>query len=94
MKKISLLSTALLLATSNAHAFSSGLEKTGYDVLSTICYSLLGLFMAVLAYKVIDLLTPGDLNKEIIDEHNVAAGIIVGSLVLGVCIIIAAVMAN
>lgn len=51
-----------------------------------------GLAAAVLAYKVFDKCTPGDLHREILENKNVAAAILAGAVILGVCVIIAAAM--
>lgn len=58
-------------------------------IIESFIYSIIGLLLAVLAYKVIDWITPGDLAKQIAEEKNVALAILVGALILGVCIIIA-----
>ena len=63
-------------------------------VLGTVLYSVLGLLMAVLGVKLIDWVTPGNLARQIGEEKNVAAAILAGSLVLGLCIIIAAAIAG
>lgn len=62
-------------------------------LLSSILYSALGIFMAILSFKIIDALTPGELAKDIA-ENNVALGVLTGLFMLGICIIIAAVLAS
>ena len=62
-------------------------------IVSTIIYSSLGIVMAALAFKVIDLITPGKLSKDIA-ENNIALALLTGLMMLGVCIIIAAVLAS
>jgi uncharacterized membrane protein YjfL (UPF0719 family) len=59
------------------------------DVLESLLYSVVGLGLAVFAYKIIDWITPGNLSKQIAVEGNVALAILVGSLMIGICIIIA-----
>ena len=44
----------------------------------------------VIAFMVMDKLTPYHLWKEIVQEHNMALAILVGAMSLGICIIIAA----
>jgi putative membrane protein len=61
-------------------------------ITQSIVYSIIGLAMAILAYKIIDWITPGNISEQIAKENNVALAIVVGSLVLGVCIIIAQVI--
>ncbi|TAE49313.1 MAG: DUF350 domain-containing protein [Cytophagia bacterium] len=61
-------------------------------VLNSIIYSSLGLVMALIAYKLIDIIIPGKISEQIGKENNVAMAIVVGSLILGICIIIAKVI--
>ena len=63
-------------------------EAIGYMVL----FSLIGILLAVAGYKLFDKFTPGDLHREIIENRNVAAAILGGAIILGVCVIIAAAM--
>ena len=57
-----------------------------------LLFAAIGVVAAIAGYKLFDLCTPGDLHKEIVENKNVAAAIVAGSVVLGVCIIIAAAM--
>jgi uncharacterized membrane protein YjfL (UPF0719 family) len=57
---------------------------------ATALYALLGIGLAILGYKLFDRCTPGDLNEEIVKNRNSAAAIVAASVILGVCIIIAA----
>ena len=52
----------------------------------------IGIVIAILGYKAFDKCTPGDLSKEILVNRNVAAAIVAASVILGVCLIIAAAM--
>lgn len=63
-------------------------------ILSTIIYGLVGIILAVVAIKVIDVITPGHLYKQLTEDKNVALAIVVGGLILGICIIIAAAIAG
>ena len=49
-----------------------------------------GIFAAIAGYKLFDKCTPGDLHQEIVQNKNMAAAIVAGSVILGVCIIVAA----
>lgn len=60
----------------------------------TAAYAVVGLVLALLSYQIIDWITPGRLSKKIAEEGNVALAIVVGALMLGVCIIIAAAIAG
>ncbi len=59
------------------------------SVLSTVVYSLLGIVLAIIGYKIYDWITPFSLTKELAEDQNVAVGIVVGSMMLGICLIIA-----
>jgi uncharacterized membrane protein YjfL (UPF0719 family) len=59
------------------------------NLLNALVYAVLGIVIFVVAFKVIDGLTPYDLWKEIVEEQNVALAILVGALSIGMCIIIA-----
>jgi uncharacterized membrane protein YjfL (UPF0719 family) len=69
-------------------------DKFIQGVLATLLYGALGIGMAVLAFKIIDWIIPGDLPKQLADEHNVPLGIVAGAFILGLCIIIAAAIAS
>jgi uncharacterized membrane protein YjfL (UPF0719 family) len=46
--------------------------------------------LAVVGFKVFDLIIKHDIEKEIFDNKNMAAAVLSGFVVLGICIIIAA----
>lgn len=73
---------------------SEFITKMEKGVVETIAYSILGIIMCVLAYKVVDWLTPGDMGKDIAQNKNLALAILAGSMILGICVIIAAAIAN
>ena len=59
-------------------------------MLNSLIYSVLGVVVFGVAFVVIDLLSPYNLWKEIIEEKNLALGTLVGGIAIGICIIIAA----
>jgi uncharacterized membrane protein YjfL (UPF0719 family) len=59
-------------------------------VVNAVVYAFLGIIVFWLSFVVIDRLTPYQLWKEIIEDHNVALAIVVGAMSLGICVIIAA----
>ncbi len=61
-----------------------------WDLLSTATYGLLGIALSVLGYLVFDLITPFSLGKELVEDKNVAVGIVVAGIIIGISIIIAA----
>ena len=58
--------------------------------LGSILYALIGVFIFWLCFLIIDKITPADLWREIVEKQNVALGIVVGAMALGISIIVAA----
>lgn len=58
----------------------------------TAIFAVFGILTAIVGYKLFDLATPGRLHGEIIENRNVAAAIIGGSVIIGVSLIVAASM--
>ena len=59
------------------------------NLISAIVFTLLGILIFVIAFVVMDRVTPYHLWKEIVQEHNVALAVLVGAMSIGICIIIA-----
>lgn len=57
-----------------------------------LIFAAVGIGAAITGYKLIDWCTPGNLSKEILENKNVAAAIVAGAMILGICIIVAAAM--
>jgi uncharacterized membrane protein YjfL (UPF0719 family) len=58
--------------------------------LNAIVYAILGIVIFGGAFRLLDLMTPHDLWKEIIEEKNLALAILIGAMSIGICVIIAA----
>ncbi len=58
-------------------------------VANSVLFSFVGLVVFALGFYVFDKLTPGQIWKEIIDEHNTALAIVMGSVAIGISLIIA-----
>ena len=61
-------------------------------LITTIVFVLLGLIVFALAFFVITKVTPFSVRKEIEDDQNVALAVVIGSVILGSALIIAAAM--
>jgi len=59
-------------------------------LLNALVYSVLGILIFVIAFLIIDKMTPYHLWKEIVEDKNVALAVLIGALSIGMCIIIAA----
>lgn len=84
--------TAPLLAADAAPTPSWHAQSLGQAILNMLIFAALGVAAAIIGYKVFDKCTPGDLNREIVENKNVAAAIVAAAVILGVCLIIAAAM--
>jgi putative membrane protein len=56
----------------------------------SILYALIGVAIFWLCFVIIDKITPYNLWEELVEKQNVALGIVVGAMALGVSIIVAA----
>jgi putative membrane protein len=59
-------------------------------LVNALVYSVLGILIFVIAFFIIDKMTPYHLWNEIVEDKNVALAILIGALSIGMCIIIAA----
>jgi uncharacterized membrane protein YjfL (UPF0719 family) len=57
-------------------------------VVSTLVFGAVGIFLAIIGFKIFDWVTPGHLAKEILEKQNMAAAIIAGAIVIGICLIV------
>ena len=60
------------------------------QVVSTVFYAFLGVTVFALAYAVIEKICPFSVKKEISQDHNVALGIIIGCVIIGLALIVSA----
>ena len=59
-------------------------------LVNSLVYTVIGVVIFWLAFVIVDKLTPYDLWKELVEEKNVALAIVVGSMCLGIAIIVGA----
>ncbi|HEX9045563.1 MAG TPA: DUF350 domain-containing protein [Verrucomicrobiae bacterium] len=59
---------------------------------NVLIFAAIGIAAAIFGFKAFDWFTPGNLQKEIIENKNIAAAIVAAAAILGVSIIIAASM--
>lgn len=60
------------------------------NLLNAAVFAALGILIFLVAFIVIDKLTPYSLWKEIVQEHNTALAVLLGAMSIGICVIIAA----
>ena len=59
-------------------------------ILATLAFGAVGIVLAILGFKLFDLLTPGKLDEEILKKQNLAAAILGAAIIIGICMIVAA----
>ena len=61
-------------------------------LIGSLIYSVLGVVFVVLAFIIIDKLTPYDLWKELIEERNQSLATVVAAMTIAIAIIVASAM--
>lgn len=60
------------------------------SLVGSVVYSAIGIVFFVVAYKLMEWLLPFNVDKELAQDQNTAVGIVVGSVMIGLAVIIAA----
>ena len=61
-----------------------------FQFIATIVYSILGMVVFAVAFKIFVKISPFSVRKEIEEDQNTALAVILGSVLIGLSIIIAA----
>ncbi len=93
---VALLSPALLAAEAVVPTTAEGWhpQTLGQALGYMLLFAAVGFVAALVGYKAFDLLTPGNLHREIFENRNVAAAVVGAAVILGVCLIVAAAMVS
>lgn len=59
-------------------------------ILGSLIFALIGVVIFWLSFIIIDKLTPYNLWEEIVEKQNLALGVVVAAMSLGICVIVAA----
>ncbi len=62
------------------------------ELISMLFYSVIGMVLMYIAYKIIEILSPFPIVKEIEEDQNTSLAILIGSVFVSMAIIIAAVI--
>jgi uncharacterized membrane protein YjfL (UPF0719 family) len=65
-------------------------ENAGKALLLTLGYTAIGLLCFGLAFALLIKLAPFSLRKELEEDQNQAVGIVIGSVIIGIALIVAA----
>jgi putative membrane protein len=82
-----------LLATFDANGFADLLIPMGQLpelIVSTLVVSLIGLVLFALAFWIIGKVSPFSIRKELEEDHNVAIGIVIAAVIIGIALIVSA----
>ena len=66
------------------------LEELAGVLVTTLIFTVLGLVVFGVAYFIILKATPFSIRKELEEDHNTAIAIVIGSVIIGIALIIAA----
>jgi putative membrane protein len=74
----------------NALAFIVKVDQLLEVLVTTLIFVVIGLIFFGIAFLILGKITPFSIRKEIEDDQNTALGIVIGSMLIGIAIIIAA----
>lgn len=84
---------AALLTPTAAYAQSgAGSDLSPQTIIATILYGLIGVALCIVGYFVFDKLAGLNLKRELVEDQNIAIGIMLAGAFIGIAIVIAAVM--
>src|SRR2546422_9752628 len=78
------------MADSNSLALIVPMDQLVNLVVTTLVFALVGIVLFALAFLVIVKIAPFSTRKEIEDDQNVALAILIGSVIIGIALIVAA----
>ena len=81
-----------IMLNTATHAASTGASSKALvdGIISTLVFAGVGLVTFLIAFLIIAKLSPFSIRKEIEEDQNTSLGIVIGSVVIGLSIIIAA----
>lgn len=59
-------------------------------IVNSIIYSFLGIIILIIAYFIIEKITPENTWKEVVQKNNIAVAIVLAAFVIGISMIISA----
>lgn len=66
------------------------LSTIGVHIVSTIVFVVIGLVFFGIAFWIISKVAPFSVRKEIEEDQNTALGIVIGSVIIGIALIVSA----
>jgi putative membrane protein len=59
-------------------------------IVETLAFTIIGLILFALAYGIIVKVSPFSIRKELEEDQNIALGIVIASVIIGIALIVAA----
>lgn len=89
---VNLLANTSSLAPQPPLAFFVPLQLNGLAelIIATLAFSILGILLFALAFWIIVKVAPFSVRKELEDDQNVALGIVIGAVIIGIALIVSA----
>ena len=56
----------------------------------SLIYGLLGICLTIAGYKIFDLITPIDVEKELGEKQNIAVAIVAAAVIIGIALVVSA----
>ncbi|HLE61916.1 MAG TPA: DUF350 domain-containing protein [Pyrinomonadaceae bacterium] len=66
------------------------LDQLASLVIQTLVFAIIGVLIFAVSFWIIVKVTPFSVRKEIEEDHNVAIAIVIGAVILGIALVIAA----
>ncbi|HSE34076.1 MAG TPA: DUF350 domain-containing protein [Pyrinomonadaceae bacterium] len=85
-----MLNHSTILALQSSFGLAIPIEGLGPVLVTTLVFVVLGLLVFGLAFVIIVKASPFSVRKELADDQNVALAIVIGSVIIGSAIIVAA----
>lgn len=68
------------------------IEKEMIILVETVVYTIIGMGIFGISIWIMDKMTPFSIRKEIEEDQNTSLGIVMGSVILGIAIILASIL--
>ncbi len=95
-KRVGFSVAAVLVTIASVASAQDAVTTTGVGaqyfegILSAVIYSIVGIIVLLVGFKIFDKATPFNLNKEIAEDNNAAAGIALAGMLIALGVIVAA----
>ncbi len=68
--------------------FAAAIEDIGAPIVYSLIFTLIGIVVFALAFFVMTKIVPFSIRKEIEEDQNTSLGIVIGSVIIGLALII------